>query len=72
MSKIHCFKCKKYTEFKKPKIYICYKTALFSSICNKCGGEDEKIFMEGEPIEILKILGLFNNVGKYQKKYNNV
>ena len=30
---------------KKPKIpYICDKALLLPSICNKCGGEDKKIF----------------------------
>ena len=43
---------KEHIEFKKPKIYICYKILLLSSICNKCGSEDEKIFMEEELIEI--------------------
>ena len=31
-----------------------------------CGSEDEKIFKEEESIEILKILGLINNIEKYQ------
>ena len=44
-------KCRKYTEFKKPKIsYICDEKLLLSSICNKCGREDEKIFKEEESI----------------------
>ena len=30
--------------------YICYETLLLCSICNKCGNEDEKIFMEQESI----------------------
>ena len=54
--KSYCNKCRKYTEFKKPKISnICDRTLLFSSICNKCGKEDQKIFKEEESIEILKI-----------------
>ena len=62
MRKICCTKCKKYKELKKHKIsYFCYKTLLLSSICSKCGSADEEIFMEGESIEILKILGLINN-----------
>ena len=60
MRKIYCTKCKKYKEFKKSKIYICDKTLLLSSIFNKCGSEDEKIFKEKESTEILKILGLIN------------
>ena len=63
MRKIYCPKSKKYKEFKKPKIsYICDKILLLSSICNKCGSEDEKIFKEEESIEILKNLGLINNM----------
>ena len=38
--------------------YICNKTLLLSSICYKCGSEDEKIFNKEESIEILKIIGL--------------
>ena len=60
MRKIYCTKCKNYKEFKKSKIYICDKTLLLSSIFNKCGSEDEKIFKEKESTEILKILGLIN------------
>ena len=67
MRKICCIKCKKYRKFMKPKLsYICHKTLLLSSICNKCWGEDEKVSMEQESTEILKILGLNNNIEKYQ------
>ena len=31
------------------------KTLVLSIICSKCKNEDEKIFKEEEPIEILKI-----------------
>ena len=63
MKKIYCTKCKKYKEFKKSKIsYICDRILLFSSICKKCRSEDEKIFKEEESIEILKIIGLINNM----------
>ena len=59
MRKIYCINCRKYKEFKKPKVsYIFCKTLLLSSICNKCGNEVEKIFEEEESIEILKILEL--------------
>ena len=41
MREIYYIKCKKYKVFKKTKIsYICYKTLLLFSICNKCGSED--------------------------------
>ena len=63
MRKIYCTKCKKYKEFKKPKIsYIYDKTLLLSSICNKCGSEGEKIFKEEQSIKILNILGLIENI----------
>ena len=38
--------------------YICDKALPLSSICNKCGSEDEKIFKKEESIEILKIIVL--------------
>ena len=38
----------------------------------KCGHECENIFKEEESIEILKILGLLNNIEEYQKIYNHV
>ena len=57
VKEIYYIKCKKYKEFKKSKIfYICYKILLLSGICNKGGSEAEKIFMEEESIEILKIV----------------
>ena len=63
MKKIYCTKCKKYKEFKKPKIsYICDRILLFSSTCKKCRSEDEKIFKVEESIEILKIIGLINSM----------
>ena len=73
MREIYCIKCKKCKEFKQPKIsYICYKKLLLCSICNKCGSEDEQIFMEEASIKILKILDLTANIEEYQKIYNYV
>ena len=40
------------------------KTLVLTIIYSKCKSEDEKIFKEEEPTEILKVLGLF-------KKYNH-
>ena len=58
MRKIYCTKCKNYKQFKTPKIsYIYDETLLLSSICTKCGNEDEKIFKEKQSIEIIKMLG---------------
>ena len=53
--------CGKYIKFEKPKIYIKEKTVL-SSTCSKYKKEDEKMFKEEESIEILKILGLTENI----------
>ena len=49
MKKVYCTKHKKYKEFRKPKIsYLREKTLLLSSICNKCGSEDEKIWKKNQ------------------------
>ena len=47
--------------------YHTYQTFVLSIICIKWKNEDEKIFKEQESIEILKILGLLNNIVEYQK-----
>ena len=52
-----------YRKFDKPKIsYILRKTLALSFTCSKCKNEDKKIFKEEESIEILKILGLIENI----------
>ena len=43
------------------------KTLVLYIICSKCKNEDEKIFKKDESIEILKTLGLINNIEEYQK-----
>ena len=50
---MHYF-CGKQRKFKSPKI-------ILSIICSKDKNKDEKIFKE-EPINILKILGLTENI----------
>ena len=68
MKKLYCVICRKYRKFEKPKIsYLSEKTLVLSIICCKCKNKYEKIFKEKESIEILKILGLINNIEKYQK-----
>ena len=63
MKKIYCVICGEYRKFKNPKISCIFeKTLIFSIICSKCKNEDEKIFKEEESIEILKILGLIENI----------
>ena len=55
--------CGKYKKFKNPIISnIFEKTSVISIICNKCKNEDKRIFKEQESIEILKILGLIENI----------
>ena len=46
--------------------YLLEKTSVLFIICSKCMNEDEKIFKKEESIEMLKILGLINNIEKYQ------
>ena len=62
--KLHCIICGKYKKFEKPKTSnIFEKTLAHSIICSNCKNEDEKIFEEEEEsIEILKILGLIENI----------
>ena len=68
MKKLYCIICCRYRKFEKPKIsYLLEKTLVLSIICSKCKNEDEKIFKEEDSIEIIKILGLINNIDKYQK-----
>ena len=38
------------------------KTLVLSIICSKCKDEDGKIFKEEDSIELLKILGLIENI----------
>ena len=62
MKKLYCIICGKHRKFEKRKIsYILVKTVL-PIICSKCKNEDEKIFKEKESIEVLRILGLIENI----------
>ena len=68
---MYCNVCNKYGKSKKSKIsYIFQKTLILSIVYSKCGLEYKKIFKEEESIEVLKILGLINNIEEYQKIYN--
>ena len=52
---------------KNPKYHtFLEKTLVLSFICSKCDNEDEKIIENDESIEILKVLGLINNIEDYQ------
>ena len=68
---MHCNVCNRYRKSKKAKISYIFKETL--SLCfaySNCGHEYIKIFKEEESIEILKIIGLINNIEEYQKIYN--
>ena len=47
----------------KPKIsYLLERTLALSIVCSKWKNEDGKLFKEEESTEILKILGLIENI----------
>ena len=63
MKKLYWVICSKYRKFEIPKIfYLLEKTLVLSIICSKFKNEDEKFFKEEESIEMLKILGLIENM----------
>ena len=63
MKKLYCVICSKYRKFEKPKITnILEKTLVLSIICSKCKSDHEKIFKKEETTEMLKILGLIENM----------
>ena len=69
MKKWYCVIGSKYRKFEKPKVScLLAKQLVFSIICIKCKNKDEKTFKEKEPIAILKIISLINNIEVYQKK----
>ena len=62
MKKLYCVISGKYRKYEKRNIsYRLEKMLVVSIISSKCKNEDEKLFKEGEPIEILKIIGLIEN-----------
>ena len=63
MKKLYCIICGYYTKFKNPKISnILEKNIGFFYYLQQVKNEDEKIFKEEESIEILKFLGLVENI----------
>ena len=63
MQKLNCVICSKYRKSKNPKIsHMLEKKLILSVICGKCKNQDERISKEEESIEILKILGLIENI----------
>ena len=63
MQKLYCFICCKYRNFEKPKIsYLLEKPLVSSIICSQYKNKVEKSFKEEKSFEILKILGLIENI----------
>ena len=63
MNKLYSVICDKYRKTEKSKIsYISEKILIISIICSKQKNGDEKTFKEKESIEILKIVGLIENI----------
>ena len=63
MKKLYCVICGNYRKFEKPEIsYLLEKTLVLSIIFSNYKNEDEKVFKEEESIEILKIIGLNENI----------
>ena len=63
MKKLSCIICSKYRKFEKPRISnLLEKALVLSIICSKCKNEDGKLFKGEESIEIIKVIGLIENV----------
>ena len=60
---MYCVICSKHRKFEKPKIsYLSERTLVLSIICSKCKNKEEKLFKEEDSIEVLKIIGLTENM----------
>ena len=60
---MHCVICRNHRKFEKPKIScLLEKTLVFSIFCSRCKNDYNKLSKEEESIEILKILGLIQNI----------
>ena len=61
--KIYCAICGQYKKIDKRKLsYLLEKKLVLSISCSQCKKEDKNLFKEEEYIEILKILGLIENI----------
>ena len=68
MKKLYCVFGSNYRKFEKLEVsYLLEKTLVLSIICIKYKNKNEKKIKEEESTEILKILGLINNIEDYQK-----
>ena len=63
MKQLRCVICRTYKKMEKRKIYLLEKILVFSIISSKCKNENEKKKkLKKEWIEILEILGLYENI----------
>ena len=63
MKNLYCVICDKYRKFEKSKISnLLEETLVLSIICSKSKNEDKKLFKEEESPEILKIIGVIENI----------
>ena len=62
MKNLYCIICGKYRKFEKRKILYPLEKTVLSIICSKCKNGNGKILREEESIEILKVLGLIENI----------
>ena len=63
MKILYCVNCGKYRKFEKLQMsYLLEKTLVLSIICSKCKNDYEKFFKEEKSVEILKTLGLIENI----------
>ena len=64
MGKLYRAICGKYRKLEKPKILLSLRENLdyFFFFCSKSRNEDEKIFKVEDSIEIIKLLGLIENI----------
>ena len=68
MKKLYCVFGSNYRKFEKLEVsYLLEKTLVLSIICIKYKNKNGKKIKEEESTEILKILGLINNIEDYQK-----
>ena len=64
MKILYCVICGKFGKFENLRYHTSYKEKILvlSIICSKCKNDDEKLSKQEESIEILKILGLIENI----------
>ena len=62
MKKIYCVICSTCRKVRSPNISYILEKTFFSIICTKCKNENEEVFKTEESTEMLKFLGLIENI----------